>query len=156
MGPCTVPSAQTCPTPTPAPWRNRRTPRRRSDILSAPPMLAWPCKRQKTIDRLWSWGPKMTPPDRRCHGFSMVPGTILNPYTHIGDLPVLVPCAHALRQPRGFHLSWFESLYRFARRRPQLTRDPAARRQQRIRVCIPLCCWLFATEHVRAHSRLDT
>ena len=23
----------------------------------------------------------MTPPDRRCHGFSMVPGTILNPYT---------------------------------------------------------------------------
>ena len=83
MGPCTVPSAQTCPTPTPAPWRNRRTPRRRSDILSAPPMLAWPCKRQKTIDRLWSWGPKMTPPDRRCHGFSMVPGTILLPYTHI-------------------------------------------------------------------------
>ena len=56
----------------------------------------------------------------------MVPGTILNPYTHIGDLPVLVPCAHALRQPRGFHLSWNEALYRFARRRPQLTRDPVA------------------------------
>ena len=51
------------------------------------------------------------------------------------DLPVLVPCAHALRQPRGFHLTWNEALYRFARRRPQLTRDPAARRPQRIRVC---------------------
>ena len=94
MGPCTVPSAQTCPTPTPAPWRNRRTPRRRSDILSAPPMLAWPCKRQKTIDRLWSWGPKMTPPDRRCHGFSMVPGTILNPYTHIAIPPPIPPPSH--------------------------------------------------------------
>ena len=40
------------------------------------------------------------------------------------DNRVLVPCAHALRQPRGFHLSWNESLYRFARRRPQLTRGP--------------------------------
>ena len=33
----------------------------------------------------------------------------------------LRPCA---RQPRGFHFSWNEALYCFARRRPQLTRDP--------------------------------
>ena len=83
MGPCTVPSAQTCPTRTPAPWRNRVTPGRRSDILSAPPMLAWPSKRQKTIDRLWFCTTKYPPLDGRCYGFSMVPGTILNPYTHI-------------------------------------------------------------------------
>ena len=43
---------------------------------------------------------------------------------------VLKHCAHALRQPRGFHLLWNEALYHFTRRRPQLTRDPAARRQQ--------------------------
>jgi hypothetical protein len=83
MGPCTVPSAQTCPTRTPAPWRNRVTPGRRSDILSAPPMLAWPSKRQKTIDRLWFCTTKYPPLDGRCYGFSMVPGTILLPYTHI-------------------------------------------------------------------------
>ena len=41
----------------------------------------------------------------------------------------------SVRQSRGCHLSWNEALYRFARRRPQLTRDPAARRQQRIRAC---------------------
>ena len=35
----------------------------------------------------------------------------------------LRPCA---RQPRGFHFSWNEALYCFARRRPQLTRGPAA------------------------------
>jgi len=51
---------------------------------------------------------------------------------------VLKPCAHALRQPRGSHLSWNEVLYRFARRRPQLTRGPAAWCPRRIRVWIPL------------------
>jgi hypothetical protein len=85
MGPCTVPSAQTCPTRTPAPWRNRVTPGRRSDILSAPPMLAWPSKRQKTIDRLWFCTTKYYPLDGRCYGFSMVPGTILLPYTQTPD-----------------------------------------------------------------------
>ena len=33
------------------------------------------------------------------------------------------------------HLTLNEALYRFTRRRPQLTRDPVARRQQRIRAC---------------------
>ena len=32
----------------------------------------------------------------------------------------------SVRQSRGCHLSWNEALYRFARRRPQLTRGPAA------------------------------
>jgi len=49
-----------------------------------------------------------------------------------------VPCAHALRQPRGFHLSWNEALYRLACRRPQLTRGPAAWCPGRIRVWTPL------------------
>jgi hypothetical protein len=39
---------------------------------------------------------------------------------------VLKHCAHALRQPRGSHHNWNEALHRFARRRPQLTRDPVA------------------------------
>ena len=64
---------------------HRGTPGRRSDILSTPPMLAWPCKRQKTIDRLWFRGAKYYASDRRCYGFSimMVPGSILLLYTHI-------------------------------------------------------------------------
>jgi hypothetical protein len=49
-------------------------------------MLAWPCKRQKTIDRLWFCTTKYYPPDRRCYGFSMVPGTILLLYTHIAGV----------------------------------------------------------------------
>ena len=49
-----------------------------------------------------------------------------------------MPCAHAICQPRGSHLSWNEALYRFARRRPQLTSDPAAWCPRRIRVWIPL------------------
>ena len=90
-----MPSAQTCPTRTPAPWRNRVTPGRRSDILSAPPMLAWPSKRQKTIDRLWFCTTKYPPLDGRCYGFSMVPGTILLPYTHIGTHTYTLFPSHA-------------------------------------------------------------
>ena len=36
------------------------------------------------------------------------------------DQPVLVLCAHAHANQRGFHLSWNEHLYRSVRHRPQL------------------------------------
>jgi hypothetical protein len=46
---------------------------------------------------------------------------------------VLKHCDHAHRQPRGFHLSWNEHLYCFARRHPQLNlRGPAACGHRRI------------------------
>jgi hypothetical protein len=76
---------------------------------------------------------------------------------------VLKHCAHALRQPWGSHHKWNEALYRFARRRPQLTRGPTAcghRRFEHLASCVyaarPLRSWLPATAHVTAQSRLDT
>ena len=70
---------------------------------------------------------------------------------------VHVHCAHAYRQPRGFHLSWNEHLYRSAHRRPQLNpRDPNAcgpRRFDALASCVyaarPLSSWLPATEGPR-------
>ena len=89
---------------------------------------------------------------------------ILSRYcTHHLDNRVLVPCAHALRQPRGFHLSWNEALYCFARRRPQLTRGPTAcghRRFELLASCVyaarPLRSWFPATAHVTVQYRMDT
>jgi len=52
---------------------------------------------------------------------------------------VLKHCDHAHRQPRGFHLSWNEHLYCFARRHPQLNlRGPAACGHRRIFECVYL------------------
>jgi hypothetical protein len=57
---CMEPCVQMCPTPTPTPSRHREKPGLRSDILTASPMGAWPCKAKNVFVRMRTGVPNAT------------------------------------------------------------------------------------------------